>query len=382
MKEPIISLIANGVFSTPLPDNFPKSFSAQEAEKLYRIAKKHDLAQIVASALKKHQISLPAEVEAKFQKQLFLSVFRCEKLQHELMRLSDAMEQAGIPFITLKGSVLRLYYPESWMRTSADIDLLIVPDDLDRASKVIVEKVGYREKGQWNGERSFFSPDGIHLELHFYDEADEEEGEIFREMWNYATPCENKESCMKVEWEFFYAHHVTHMAKHFSHGGCGIRPFLDLALLREKIPMDAEKKREYTEHFGVSVFAEAAEHLSSVWFGDAEHTPLTEKMQDYLLDAGIFGSVSNQIALEKGGKGKRMNGLSAHIWVPYDVIRHQYPVLNQHKWLLPLCQVRRWCKLIFCGGLKRSVHYVRKSRSMGDEAVEKVAGLMDELKLS
>ena len=132
----------------------------------------------------------------------------------------------------------------------------------------------------------------------------------------------------------------------------------------------------------MTVFAESAELLSSVWFGDSEHTPLTEKMQDYLLDAGIFGSVSNQIALEKGGKGKRMNGLFAHLWVPYDVIRHQYPVLNRHKGLLPLCQVRRWCKLIFCGNLKRSVRYVRESRSMGDETVERVAGLMDELKLS
>ncbi|MBE6712959.1 MAG: hypothetical protein E7580_05515 [Ruminococcaceae bacterium] len=381
-KEKVISLIGNGVFSIPLSEDFPKEFSPEEAEELFRVAKNHDLAHVVASSLKKNSIVLPTDWESKFQKQLFMAVYRCEKLQYELKRLSELFEKEEILFIPLKGSVLRPYYPETWMRTSSDIDILVRIEDLDAATKVVTEQANYGSKGQWTGERSFFSPDGIHLELHFFDEADKEEGEIFRVIWDHVVPVEGCKARMQTEWEFFYAHHVMHMAKHFSHGGCGIRPFVDLALMREKLSLDLKKKQEYLESFGLVAFSDAAEHLSSVWFEKKKHTALSEQMQDYLLEAGIFGSVANQVALEKSGKSKLLNGFFAHIWLPYDHIKHQYPVLLRYKWLLPFCQIRRWFRLLFKGGLKRSVQHVRENRNVSDEKVKRVANLMDQLKLN
>ena len=82
-KDMILALLGNGVFGTPLPKDFPNKLFEAEAENLYKIAKSHDLAHVVASALKKNGISLPQDLEAKFQKHLFMSVFRVEKLQYE-----------------------------------------------------------------------------------------------------------------------------------------------------------------------------------------------------------------------------------------------------------------------------------------------------------
>lgn len=381
-KETIISLIENGVFSTPLPMDFPKELSAPEAEMLLRVSKLQDLAHIVASALTGNGISIPSKVEAEFQKQLFISVYRAEKLQYELNRLSSIFEEAAIPFIPLKGSVLRPFYPESWMRTSCDIDLLVKEEDLERACEVTTKKAGYGVHGQWKGERSFFTPDGIHLELHFYDADDTESGLVFRQIWDHVSPAEGFQFRMETEWEYFYLHHVAHMAKHFSHGGCGIRPFLDLALMRKKIPMSSETKLSYLKKYDLVPFAEAAEHLAAVWFGEEGHTPLTERMEEYLLGAGIFGSIENQVALEKSGKSKLLSGFFSHIWLPYDAIKHQYPILLSHKILLPFCQVRRWFKLVFCGGWKRSMYHLRQNRKISDEKVKKVAELMDDLQLS
>ncbi len=380
-KEKIISLVGNAVFSLPLPEQFDKELSSEEAKKLLHTAKLHDLAHLIASALKKNAIRLPVEESQEFQKQLFLSVYRTEKLRHEFKRLSALFEDEKISFIPLKGTVLRPHYPEAWMRTSCDIDLLLSERDLERASKVVVDRGGYKDRGQWKGERSFFSPDGTHLELHFYNEEDKEKSIVFREIWDHVSPSAENRFCMQTEWEFFYAHHLMHMAKHFSHGGCGIRPFVDLFLMRKKIQMDSEKKNAYLEKFGLTVFAGACEHLASVWFDDAQHTDLTEKMQEYLLGAGIFGSIENQVALEKSGKSKLLSGIFAHIWLPYGVIKYQFPVLLRHKWLLPICQVIRWFKLLFGGGLRRSMLRLRKNRNISDEKVERVSCLMEELRL-
>lgn len=381
-KEQILSLIGSGVFSTPLSKDFPKTLSLEEAEMLFEVSKSHDLAQVAAVALKNHRIRVPAEVDAKFQKQLFFAVFRCEKLEYEFKRISDALERGQIPFIPLKGSVLRPYYPESWLRTSCDIDLLVHVEDLERAGTVLTETVGYEAKGQWNGERSYFSPDGIHLELHFYDEADDGEGAVFQQIWDHVSPAEGCRFRMETEWEFFFVHHVMHMAKHFSHGGCGIRPFIDLAVMRKKIPMNSEKKREYLKAFSLSTFAEHAELLSRVWFENEVHSPLTLQMQEYLFGAGVYGSISNQVALEKSGHSKGSVGFFGHLWLPFDVIKHQYPVMIRHKWLYPFCQVRRWCKLVFCGGLKRSLHRLRENQTISNEKVESIARLMNQLELS
>ena len=45
---------------------------------------------------------------------------RCEQQEYEFRRLADALEQAEIPFLSLKGVEMRDFCPEPWMRTGCD----------------------------------------------------------------------------------------------------------------------------------------------------------------------------------------------------------------------------------------------------------------------
>ena len=95
-----------------------------------------------------------------------LAVYRYEKINYELGRLRKVLNEAKIPFIPLKGSVLRRYYPEPWMRTSCDIDVLVHEEAVDQAAQIIVDKLGYAyEKKQYH-DISLMSDGGVHLELH------------------------------------------------------------------------------------------------------------------------------------------------------------------------------------------------------------------------
>ena len=113
----------------------PKEYalSDEELKDLYRLSKFHDLAHLVGNALIKKDLIRNAEIRQRFEKQVMTAVYRYERTNYELQRLCDTLNEAKIPFIPLKGSVIRNCYPEPWMRTSCDIDILVHEKDLENA---------------------------------------------------------------------------------------------------------------------------------------------------------------------------------------------------------------------------------------------------------
>lgn len=85
------------------------SLSDQELARLYQLSKTHDLAHLTGDALIKNGVIQNAEIKTKLEKQRMLAVYRYEKFSYGLTKLCGALEQAEIPFIPLKGSVLRQY---------------------------------------------------------------------------------------------------------------------------------------------------------------------------------------------------------------------------------------------------------------------------------
>lgn len=356
------------------------SLSDEELAWLYKLSKTHDLAHLVGDALIKNGLIHNAEIKAKFEKQLMLAVYRREQLDYELTRLCEALEKAQIMFMPLKGSVIREYYPEPWMRTSCDIDVLVREGDLERAVSYLSDNLGYRRESQDSHDVSMFTEGGVHVEVH-YDLV--EDGRVnsvvsvLKNVWDTAVKSDNGSYHYEMPDEMFYFYHIAHMAKHFvGTGGCGIRPFLDIWILNHRISFDREKRGALLSEGGLDVFAKQAELLSEIWFGNAEHTEITRQMEEYILRGGVYGTSENRIAVQQQKRGGKVKYALSKIFIPYDVIKFHYPVLQKHKWLTPVMEVRRWGKLIFCGHLKRSVKELRYNNSIsGNEAAQTQAFL-------
>lgn len=109
----MMDLISYEVCSKEL-DKSQQTLTDEELVKLYKLSKSHDIAHLVGDALIKNDLIGDGEIKAKFQKQIMLAVYRYEKINYELGRLRKVLNEAEIPFILLKGSVLRRYYPEPW----------------------------------------------------------------------------------------------------------------------------------------------------------------------------------------------------------------------------------------------------------------------------
>ena len=316
----------------------------EELAKLYKLSKSHDLAHLVGDALIKNDLIGDGEIKAKFQKRIMLAVYRYEKINYELGRLRKALNEAEIPFIPLKGSVLRRYYPEPWMRTSCDIDVLVHEEAVDQTAQIIVDKLGYTyEKKQYH-DISLVSDGGVHLELHHTIKENKANIDaLLSECWDYAAPSDDYECCFTNE--FFYFHQIAHASYHFLHGGCGVRPILDLYLLQRKMPFDSTVLDEMLERSGIKKFFDAAKAISEVWFGDGEHTDVTRRMEDYLLRGGVYGSTQNSMAVGQQKEKGRLGYIINRIWLPYELLCITYPRLKGRKYLQFFYEMKRWFRI-------------------------------------
>ncbi len=379
----MLQLIKSAITDTSVDVSLFADASGEAMQSLYALAKKHDMAHLLGAALEKHGLLEGSEVAAAAQKKTFTAIYRYEGLRYELERVCSVLERAKIPYLPLKGSVLRRYYPEPWMRTSCDIDVLVRESDLDAAVSCISEQLGFTFVARGAHDVSALSAGGVHLELHFTLIESNVVGiadEPLADVWEQSRPVGDT-MLYEMPDELFYYYHVAHMAKHVVNGGCGVRPILDLWILRHRVAFDEARRASLLEHGGLLRFAQAAEALCEVWFGDEEHTELTSRLEQYILYGGVYGNLSNRVAVQQTRSGGKFKYAMSRIWLPYGTIAVYYPVLKKHKWLLPVCQVRRWFGLLLGGKLKSSVAELSVNRATTADEQTRTAQFLEQLDL-
>jgi len=384
LTHAMFALLRSALSETPVAESDKKAIQANPGA-LYTLAKRQDLAHMVGYALSKQGLlDLEHEVIQKFEKQQFLALYRYEQSQYELTALSGALEEEGIPFLPLKGAVIRPYYPEPWMRTSCDLDILVHKESLREAADALTRRLGYQSQGVGAHDLSMYTPAGVHIELHFelWDEDREAPySELLKQAWDYAEPAEGCQYQHILRDEMYYYYHMAHMAKHLEDGGCGVRPFLDLWLLTHRLAAKAEARQRLLKQGGLAPFDEAARRLCEVWFSEAEHDELSLRLEQFLLQGGVYGNQENYISIHQEKEGGKLAFALRKIFLPYSILKIQYPVCAKHKWLTPICELRRWGKLIFCGGVKRSVRELQVNASVTPEQVRNANDLLRQIGL-
>ena len=381
----LIEIIRRELKKEDATEEIREKLDTDTLKRILLLSKSHDMAHIVASFLERSGLLPEGEDGEKIKKLKMLAMYRYLGFSRELPSIKETLEDAKIPFIVLKGSVIRKFYPEPWMRTSSDIDVLVREDDVERARKAIETELEYTTDSRNAHEIGMFSPSGVHLELHrTLIEADEFASfeNVLSQVWEYTKLEEGSEYSYVMTDDMFYYYHVAHMAKHYMHGGCGIRPFVDMYLLNTDSTEAIEKRKVLLTRGGLKNFSEAAEKLSLVWLSGASHTPLTKEMESYIIGAGVYGSQENYVAVQQTRQGNKFKYVLSRIWLPYDRLKHYYPSLNGKRLLLPFYEFRRWMKLIFSKTTRRrSINEMRASGNLDTAKAESLAKHMQDLGL-
>lgn len=381
LNNKLLALLRSVLCEEELNRDLFVDLDEQTLEELYKISKKHDMAHVVGAALDCAGLLDDGGISRKLAKQQLVAIYRYENIQYEIDSIRSTFDKANIPYIPLKGSVIRALYPEPWMRSSCDIDILVHEDDLDAAVAALESDLCYRaEKMRAYHDISLYSESGVHLELHFsIKEKIESLDRVLSRVWEYATPS-GQGYRHDLSKEFFIYHAVAHDSYHFANGGCGIRSIVDLWYLTKDGDFDEEIVLSLCRESGIERFYFAILELSQVWFGKGEHSDLSRRVERYILSGGTFGEKETGIALKQDAKGGKIRYVLSRIFVPYEHLKIKYPSLNSRA-MVPIYQVRRWIDSIAEGGLSSSTEELKKSAHIHKSDFEEEINLLCELDL-
>ena len=377
-----IALVRSEMVEEPLDPEIVRMITPEMLEQLYTVSRNHDLVHVVAVALKKHKLLKHDKISKKFVKHMHTALMRYEAIKHEQNQIYRVFEKEGIVFVPLKGSVIRNYYVDRWMRTSCDIDILVHEDDLERAKEALMLHLGYAMGRYKYHDLSMYAPSGILLELHFRIVENEKNlDKNLKKVWEYVQPIEEGRFQYVMTPEYLMFHSYAHMVYHFMYGGCGVRYVIDAWILEKKLAHDEKILQKMCKECRIDRFVEGVKKLSRVWFEEDEHDDLSRRMQSYIITGGVFGNMETKVTARKTQTKGKFRYLLTRIFIPYKEFCASFPKLEKFPFLYPYYTVKRWLKIFNKQIAKNAVQEIKMNRNILQEDVNDLKQLFKELGL-
>ena len=312
---------------------------------IYKIAKSHKMENIMYYALKGNTCVSETVINA-LNEDHKLEVIKALSFDEEAMRIADELNKHQIKHMFMKGSVLKYDYPSLDMRPMADIDIFF---DKEKAKEVreIFKELGYTNKNFGNGNHDVYMKKPFYnIEMHRALVSDA--SDLSHYYKDVVLRLENvKEFEYKFSNEDYYIFMLVHIAKHFSHGGVGVKSIIDVYIFNEKYwdSLNLDYIKAELEKIGLSMFEKNLKHLVSRWFEGDKFDPNDEEiidaMEAYILESGAYGTISHDTMqkLNEDEKGSKSKYIFRRIFPKYKDMCIMFPVLKKWGILLPLFYV-------------------------------------------
>lgn len=329
---------------------------------LINLAKINSTEGIVNYIFMKNLDLLVPEYRGYIKKQC-LSEIAVYSRKAELMKvLVNKLDEQGIDHLLFKGFVVREYFTIPELRTFGDIDFVIRKEDREKCDKLMKE-LGYEPHDNWEPVYSYLKGTEyyeIHtdvMEIDVSDKADYKD--YYSHIWEHVVPSTltGKKHSYEFTPEFHFLYMLTHIAKHISSSGAGIRMYLDIAFFIKRFGNTIDWKwisRELKK-LQFQDFANIVLTAVEQWFG--VKSPLSLKkisdvtMEDFLnftIEGGVYGKVGrdrNVIFLKQQNRNEekisKFRTLLFHIFPPVSSLKFRYSYLQKCPWLLPVAWVHR-----------------------------------------
>ena len=308
-----------------------------ELAAIYRLAKAHNLSSMAGDYLSRHGV-----MNKVILRDMAYAQTNVEKQEKAIAEITKVLSDARIPFLPLKGIVMRKLYPRPWMRLSGDIDILIKEADKKRIYDIFTNQLQYRLESTLD-EDHFITRDCISIDISTQLRAPlsiDPGGSLFSDIWDYADTAKIP---AELDDAMLYAVTIGHIAKHLPQGGCGINHVMDLWVLNhaETLTEDQKLKREtIVKEKHLDKLEKAIRMLSEKWFSNTDAGYDTE-LEEYILSGAAHGTIGNKVSANGAGQ-KKSRYLFTRIFEPYDYLITLFPELKGKKWLTPYYEVKRW----------------------------------------
>ena len=315
-------------------------------EGLYAYQKEQDVTNMAYVALQK--LGFNADALKEFQDDYKLNVLREARFELGGQQVFEALEKAEIPFLPLKGAILKNLYPNPALRTFTDIDIY-VGSELERAEKVLFE-LGYEKTGDdEHNDVGYTKKPSLHIELHkdlFPDDYDFEG--YFDEPFKHTDLKDGYKYYRLYRKDDFFIHVLCHLYKHFTFGGCGLRQYLDIYVMLKKMDLKFEYIRSELGSFGMEGFLDTTLKLTAFFFDGEKPTDELIEIAEFVFNNATFGNADNRLVLDYDKDHGEKRTLWGNIkyfmerWqLNYSQMKQRYKILKYLPFLLPFCWIHR-----------------------------------------
>lgn len=349
-EQTLLSLISNALFDNPvgISNNVDWKSVIREAN-----------AQAVLPLMLNKTDLLPLEIRPIAEKQIMNMLANNIRIESNHICTHKLMNNAGVPYVILKGCSSAYYYPEPIYRTMGDVDFLIAEENLGLADEVL-RRAGFESWDENHICHTVYRKPGMHLELHWEPAGMPEgkPGELVRSYMNdvFDTAVEVEVGSGKIMLPDDFHHGLIlllHTCHHLTGEGVGLRHLCDWAVFVNHLSYDRFRKlfEEKLKTIGLWQFAQLLTQLSAKYLGMPEKALVDENVDCAILsamirdifDSGNFGAKDRKRLTETmiiSSRGK--NGVG-HTSMFHQVVKNinqtihiKWPVSIKFKLLLPL----------------------------------------------
>ncbi len=362
--------------------------SKMDLEAVYKQACRHSMDSITFMSVK-NVISAETHPElfTKWERSYTLATRKILLFELEREKLITFMEREGIWYLPMKGIILQNYYPALGMRQMADNDIFF-DNTRRRDIKKYMTENGFTVKIYGKGAHDVYLKKPVfNFEMHAYLYTESFNDLFFRyyeKINERLIKDEDNKYGYHLSKEDFYIYVITHLFKHFDHGGAGVRFLMDIYsfIKAENENLNWEYIKDELAKLELDKFELSARKLSfkllsseCVYFGndDSLLTDSEHQLLDYYIGSGTYGTVQNDVqsALLKLSEGEENNTKKAkrkyilHRLFPNMLYyKDAYPFLYKYKIFIPFFLIFRFVRAILLRPKKifAQLRIIRKSK--------------------
>ncbi len=348
-EKGIIDLVKSSVtdYKTTLPIGF-------DWEKAYKVALQHKIIPMLYCGAVNSNVTMPNNISKQLELMFYKSISVSTIQDYELNRICNSFRKNGIDFMTLKGAVIKKFYPKSELRQMNDVDILVKTEQYGLIAPIMT-KLGFTEIIESDHEYIWGKNKEFKIELHkrLIPSYNKDYYAYYGEGWQFARNVEGNEYALSKEDTFVYI--FTHFAKHYRDGGIGIRHMTDFFIYLSANPnMDMEYIEYELTKLKLLEFYKNIMKTLSVWFENGKPDKITDFITSRFFENGPNGTYYSQvvagatrsIASAKNNAEMRLKRTLHLFFLPYRVMKKRYPVLKKAPILLPILWVVRLINII------------------------------------
>lgn len=272
-------------------------------------------------------------------------------------QLHQLMEKHGIDYCMMKGAVSAYYYPKPMLRTMGDVDFLVAPETIPRATEILKNE-GFTPWEEEHACHIVFSKPGAQLEMHF-EPAGMPKGKAGDLMREYLANIFDKTETVEIEGMAFRKpsdfHHglilLMHTYHHLLSEGIGVRHLADWSAFISNLEENvfADLFEEKLKAVGLWQFTKIISGTANMylgapyrkWMGDIDRELCRDLMED-ILQSGNFGRkdgsrVYQGLAISDRGKDGLKKNSVVQVFASLSALaKNRYPFFRKVPFLLPI----------------------------------------------